>query len=1306
VVRSYPPGKSFSLEELEPNLIGVTVVVLAVNFMGSVLVGEIADPLGFGAGVALPFMAWPCSSARTRWISVLTKQPETQKIETVLGQGELQVRDDRRRGEGAHREAVEVLNGLEQDSTPKQACGLAGVRPKPLPLRVEQGIMVQPGTDLRIVTLGGLSITYGGAPLGGLASRKAEALLVYLACQRRPQPRDLLADLLWDDAPSERARGNLNVLLSSLRQQLGPYLLSDRLTAAFNSEAPYWFDAQELEQGFSEAAFSTHAALDEEQAARVEACLAHYRGDFLQGFVIRNATQFEQWVVASQEHCRRLVTRARRALLERAVTVGAYRAGIAHAHALLAVDPYDEGTREQLLRMLAASGQRAAALAHYAEFRQQLARELNTSPGEPLSTLFQQIRSGAFPPPAVSTIALASPVTVERAAERAVPLAFAAPPAHPGVRNAPFQPTSFIGRRAELEQIAVSLADPACRLLTLLGPGGVGKTRLALEAAALANPDFADGVIFVPLAGVAQPELLPDAIAAALEFRFAGRNDPRDQLIAFLRNKQLLLVLDNFEHLDGAAEQLNTLLHQAPRLRMMVTSRRLLQLSAEWTCTITGLDCPPAAQGPTETLVWQGLEEYSAVRLFVQRAQRARIDFALTTDQLPAVVQICRLVEGLPLAIELAAAWVRTMSCTQIAAELAHNLDLLSTRLVDVPERHRSARAVFEQSWRLLSIEEQNALARLSICRGGFTLDAARAMLTTDGSAGRGDEHALSIVSRLIETSLVRQSSPVRYEIHELVRQFAATGLSADEMARLQACHSAYYLDFVRDQQPALYGREPLQALAAFRADLDNVREAWATAVRTGDSHRIGRALAGLRRYCDMVGLLHEGAALFAAAQTRLRDTAATTGAPEDRLLLAELLLAQARIHSKLTHYDQSSQLVAEAVMLAQATESPRIEAFARCQLGTSLLIQGRRDEASEQLDQALALARSAGEPLAEAEALQAQAIIAHNRGVIAEARALWQRALALYRAAGDRMWEGLVLNNLSVAAYATGDYQEAERRMAQALALHEATGDLQGQPYTLNNLGSLARVRGDYGLARSRFEGALAICEQIGDQIGRALVLGNLGDLALARGDYAAAAPIFEQALGLARIGEDTMREAYVLGSLAQLHQRTGAHQSAREVAEQGLHVAQRAGLVIEEARARLILGHILAAMGHAAEAEAAYSESARLRLASGEAKSVIEPQAGLARLALNAGDQANALALVEAILPLLDDDLAIEDAFRVYLACYEILDAVGDARSAAVLDRARALVAAISARFESDTARARFLASLPAPLATPHLA
>jgi tetratricopeptide (TPR) repeat protein len=558
-------------------------------------------------------------------------------------------------------------------------------------------------------------------------------------------------------------------------------------------------------------------------------------------------------------------------------------------------------------------------------------------------------------------------------------------------------------------------------------------------------------------------------------------------------------------------------------------------------------------------------------------------------------------------------------------------------------------------------------------------------------------------VSRLIETSLLRQSGPVRYEIHELVRQFAATCLSADERTRVEACHSAFFLSFVHDQQAALYGRAPLSALAALRADLDNVRQAWATAVRTGDSHGLGRALAGMRRYCDMVGLLHEGAALFAAAERQLR-AAATSGAQEARLLLAELLLAEARIHSKLTQYEQSGQLVAEVVTLAQATASPRLEAFARCQLGTSLLIQGRRDEASEQLDRALALARSAGEPLAEAEALQAQAIIAHNRGAIAEASALWQSALALFRTAGDRMWEGLVLNNLSAVAYTTGDYQEAERCLSQALALHEATGDLQGQPYTLNNLGSLAQVRGDYALARSRFERALLICEQIGDQIGRALVLGNLGSLALACGEYEAAVPLFEQALGLARIGEDTMRESYVLGLLALLHHRTGANQRAREVAEQGLHVAMRVGLVLEEARARLILGHILAALGRAAEAEAAYSESARLRLASGDAKGVVEPQAGLARLALSAGDRANALALVEAILPLLDDGSGLEDAFRVYLACYEVLDAAGDPRSAAVLDRARALVATIASRFESDMARARFLASLPAPLAAPN--
>lgn len=1115
--------------------------------------------------------------------------------------------------------------------------------------------------ELKIATLGGLAIAYDSAPVEGLASRKAEALLVYLACKPRPHPRDLLAELLWDDLPLTRSRGNLNVLLSSLRQKFGQAVLSDRRMVWLNAETPLWLDVTMLEEGLGRLLPPRAEPLQPPIAAQLETLLDLYQGEFLHGFALRNAASFEQWMLSTQEQLRRMVGSALSALVASHLAHGAYQQGINQAHRLIELDSFLEPAHEQLLRLLAYSGQPATALAHYASYSRLLEQELRASPGPQLTALYQQIKSGTLAP----TVAASAAQTAQSAPTYRV----ADPALRPALRNAPFQPNSFIGRSAELRRITASLGEPACRLLTLLGPGGVGKTRLALAAAALVGASYAEGAVFVPLAGIEHPDLLVDAIAAALGFRFAGSSNPSDQLLASLRNKQILLVLDSFEHLLDGAELLNRLLHAAPNLCLLVTSRELLHLSAEWAFIVPGLDLPPAELTGT-ALELRTLEEYSALRLFVERARQARLDFTPTLELAPVIAHICQLVEGLPLAIELAASWLRRMSCSEIAAELDRSLSLLNTTLRDIPERQRSIQTVFNHSWNLLTSLEQETLARISVFRGGFAPAAAEMVL---GRTSRAGGQVTVTLFQLVDKSLLRQSGEQRYGVHALVRQLAAAKLSPTEAAELQTAHSAYYLGLVQSHEAALYGREPQPALVALRADLDNIRHAWHTAVQHQDAEGIGAGLASLRRYCDYVGLLHEGAALFAASVEAIRPLGHRND--ETRRLLARLMLGQGRMLSKLGQYDESNALVAEAAELARVADVPAIEAFARCQWGASLSAQGRRDESDTQCEQALALARAAGEPLAEAEALHTQAVNALHRGEIAHARGLWQTALAIYRAAGDRMWESLVLNNLGVAAYTLGDYTETEEYLAQAQALREAIDDLQGQPYTLNNLGYLSWMRRNYGLAEERFERALALFRLIGDQGGQTIVLGNLGGLALARGHYGVAHPTLKAALELSRAIQDLEREAGVLGSLALLHLHTGVSETAYALAHQALAVTRQAALAPEEARILLILGHILAASARLDEAEAAYNESLRLRRANGEEKSALEPQAGLLRLAVARGDMAGAGTLLEALLPLLEHELAIEDAAGVYRACHEALQALGDPRAAMILERSKEL-------------------------------
>ena len=369
----------------------------------------------------------------------------------------------------------------------------------------------------------------------------------------------------------------------------------------------------------------------------------------------------------------------------------------------------------------------------------------------------------------------------------------------------PLASTRFIGREAELAQIEDYLDAPDCRLLTLIGPGGVGKTRLAYQAAASKAGDFASGVCAVPLSGLASSQYLVSTLAERLMLQLYGSADQKAQVLDYLREKRLLLVMDNCEHILDGIEVLDEILAAAPSVKILATSRERLNLQGEWLFPVQGLPFP---QNESEA----GVETYSAIQLFVQSARRGGPGFRL--DDITSVARICKLVEGLPLAIELAASWVHQMPCERIASHIQHDLDFLSTNLRNVPERHRSTRALFEHSWRLLSGDEQAVLRKLSVFRGGFDADAAAHIA---GSS-------LRMLSRLSEKSLVRASSSGRYDLHELLRQFAEEKLrEADEFATTRDKHLDYFVIWAERANVGLRGGEQVKWFGHIETEHDNL---------------------------------------------------------------------------------------------------------------------------------------------------------------------------------------------------------------------------------------------------------------------------------------------------------------------------------------------------------------------------------------------------------------------------------------------------------------------------------------------------
>jgi predicted ATPase len=542
--------------------------------------------------------------------------------------------------------------------------------------------------------------------------------------------------------------------------------------------------------------------------------------------------------------------------------------------------------------------------------------------------------------------------------------------------------TPFIGRQRELAEIAALLADPACRLLTLAGPGGIGKTRLALEAAnPTLNPSplhgeglekrFPHGVHFVPLQPVADAALLPIAIANAIGIQFFGADEPRVQLLDYLQNRQMLLILDNFEHLLDAVDFVVEML-AAPGVRLLVTSRAALNVQAEWRYAIGGLEIPPIhpqpptaspngisfghplhgekelkplALRPTEVPVGrergEGLEHYDAARLFSERARRLRHDFS-PDDHRADLIRICQLTGGMPLALELAAGWLKALSCAQIADEIQRGLDFLAADARDVPERHRSMVAAFAQSWNLLTEDEQAVFRRMSVFRGGFSREAAEKVTGA----------TLHTLASLADKSFVRVDAEGRYDVHELMRQYGEAKLdAAGEVEATRDAHSAYYLDFLAQREADVKGRRQIAALDEIEADFENIRAAWYHGIEKRNDKGIGYAVETLTLYCDRRSRFFEHEELYTHAHERFAP------APGEKPLLVWAQL-MARRAANLAPYDRSNDSLFKSFYeisldVISLYDNPFETAFIAFRWG-NFLASTLEDDALSYLEQAL----------------------------------------------------------------------------------------------------------------------------------------------------------------------------------------------------------------------------------------------------------------------------------------------------------------------------------------------------------------
>jgi predicted ATPase/DNA-binding SARP family transcriptional activator len=935
-------------------------------------------------------------------------------------------------------------------------------------------------TLLTLNFLGPVQVQINEKTAAGFDYAKILALLAYLAIEsRRPHQRETIAEMLWPGKPERAARSNLRQTLSKLRQAVGdretapPFLLISRDTVQFNRASSYKLDTERFTAVFDQIKRHSHTepVTCKTCMNRLEETAALYRGDFLTGVLLKDSPAFDEWLVIERERFHRKAALAYRYLTTHYERREIYEQALQFARRHVELDNWHEEAHRQLMRLLALTGRRSDALAQYDACRQILQGELGVAPSPDTTALYEQIHAGLI-------------------AEKA--------PGKPGAASLPLPSAPFIGREKELEEITRCLADnQACRLLTLTGPGGIGKTRLALEAAHRIASDrrrqFPHGVYFVSLDGAASPEQMAAAMAAALKLSFTGKTPPQTALLDYLRARETLLVMDNLEHLAADAGFLAEILAQAPDVKILATSRIRLNLHEEWLYPVAGLAYPDEAAADSATGI------YEAEQLFAASARRAQPRFALTPATRPAVARICRLLDGLPLGITLAAAWMRSLSCAEIAGELEKGPDLLHTSWRNSPEHHQSLRQVFDRSWALLTEEEQIILCRLSLFRGSFTRPAAE----------QAAEAGLPALAKLTDHSFLRRNGDNRYQMHPLLQHYAAEKLTqqpGEEQAA--AAYSAYYAGFIRRQTAALQSNQIEAALKAIETELDNARQGWIWAARHNRLNEMAQYGKGLQLFLEIRGRYQEGLDLFNRAAAKKAAAAASSDPAKEAQVTGMLRNGQALFHFRLSQYRRAERALQQSLSLPLAEGNGReIRAEAIWISGHVAYGQGRYEEAEKLYRQSRSLFQENGSRNSEAGALNALGVIYRLQGKYDNSQELLQESLDIYQETGNLRGSAVALNNLGSTLRALGSYAEARQCFQKSFTRRKAINDRGGLALTLNNLGNIAGSLQELPAARYLFAESLTICRSMGDRMGIARALNNLGIVAHAEKRYDRAA-------------------------------------------------------------------------------------------------------------------------------------------------------------------------------------------------------
>jgi predicted ATPase/DNA-binding SARP family transcriptional activator len=1014
---------------------------------------------------------------------------------------------------------------------------------------------------LKIYCFGALRVELDGKPVVNFETDKTRALLVYLAVESsRPHRREHLAGLLWSDIPEKRALQNLRQTILCLRKALRenhsdiPCLIATREEVQLNPAIDYWLDVK---------AFS--AALD--QAYRhyrqrigrgwlnirpLLRGLAQFQGEFLEQFYLSGGPLFDEWASLQREDYNRRAIEALALLADYHQRRSEHELSRQATARIVELAPWEETAQAQMMRLLAINKQWSAAQNQYVILRRYLRDQLGVEPSQATTSLFNEIRTSA----AQNT---------------------SLPPHFPLARhNLPDTPTPFVGREMDLDFLSERLADPECRLLSLLGPGGIGKTRLALETAHIQVGLAADGVFFVPLDTISSPEHIPSAIADALELVFTERDDPQTQLLNHLRDKQILLVLDNFEHLlaaQGSTDLLSEILRNAPGIKLLVTTRERLYLQEECAYMLDGMAVPV-----NKDISLEASGTFDALSLFIRRAQQVHGNFRMDSSNLSAVIHICQLLDGLPLGLELAAAATWDCTCDEIARRIAGGFDELTAYASNVPARHRTLNAAFEVSWRLLTVDQQKLFSQLSVFRGGFEIAAVGAV--TGKSLPPDDLHQL--LSALAEKSLLRRAVGGRYDLHEAVRQYAAGRLAErPELASLTlAQHVHYYADLVAGLNENLKSSGQASALEMMHKEIGNTRSAWLWLAENKCALEISLCADSIFHYFNIRSRFTEGIEWFQQAVQALESDEA--GLLALGMCLSRLGALAYRAHNNTL----TEKALDRSLEIISRLDAPGELAFCQIFSGGLMLRKTMFDAAEALAQNSLALYRSLGDQWGESYALYFLGLVYNRMSRYEEAWSVLAEAIMISRRIDNQHRLIAPLNLLGDIACIKGDYDAAETYFQESLEISRALNDRYNQAILLNNLASVYQAKQQYDQERAVFEASLALCREIGDRDGESTALNGLGEMSAHLGEYSQAIHFSQQALSIARQGGDIWTIMVCLNNLGEAYCGLGEYATSEEYLLQALQGASKIQDLDLVARIAVTLGWVYQQRGEFSQA------------------------------------------------------------------------------------------------------------------------